>query len=73
MKRLMETGTQAIAYTTGVPAMIGAMMVLSGEWNGTGVYNIEQLDPDGSWRPSTHMVCPGRWRSIRPFPTRSDT
>jgi saccharopine dehydrogenase (NAD+, L-lysine-forming) len=41
-----ETGTQAIAYTTGVPAMIGAMMLLSGEWTGTGVYNIEQLDPD---------------------------
>ncbi len=41
-----ETGTQAIAYTTGVPAMIGAMMVLTGVWQGTGVYNIEQLDPD---------------------------
>jgi len=42
-----ETGTQAIAYTTGVPAMIGAMMVLTGAWQGKGVYNIEQLDPDG--------------------------
>jgi len=41
-----ETGTQAIAYTTGVPAMIGAMMVLTGVWQGTGVYNMEQLDPD---------------------------
>jgi saccharopine dehydrogenase (NAD+, L-lysine-forming) len=41
-----ETGTQAIAYTTGVPAMIGAMMVLRGVWQGAGVYNIEQLDPD---------------------------
>lgn len=41
-----ETGTQAIAYTTGVPAMIGAMMVLTGTWQGTGVYNVEQLDPD---------------------------
>lgn len=41
-----ETGTQAIAYTTGVPAMIGAMMVLKGIWRGAGVYNIEQLDPD---------------------------
>jgi saccharopine dehydrogenase (NAD+, L-lysine forming) len=42
-----ETGTQAIAYTTGVPAMIGAMMVLTGVWQGAGVYNMEQLDPDG--------------------------
>jgi saccharopine dehydrogenase (NAD+, L-lysine forming) len=41
-----ETGTQAIAYTTGVPAMIGAMMVLTGVWQGAGVYNVEQLDPD---------------------------
>lgn len=41
-----ETGTQAIAYTTGVPAMIGAMLLLTGVWQGTGVYNIEQLDPD---------------------------
>jgi len=41
-----ETGTQAIAYTTGVPAMIGAMMILTGVWRRTGVYNIEQLDPD---------------------------
>jgi len=41
-----ETGTQAIAYTTGVPAMIGAMMVLTGVWQGTGVLNMEDLDPD---------------------------
>ncbi|MCS7280810.1 MAG: saccharopine dehydrogenase family protein [Desulfobacterota bacterium] len=41
-----ETGTQAIAYTAGVPAMIGAMMLLSGEWLAPGVYNVEQLDPD---------------------------
>ena len=41
-----ETGTQAIAYTTGVPAIIGAMMVLTGVWKGAGVFNIEQLDPD---------------------------
>ena len=41
-----ETGTQAIAYTTGVPAMIGAMMILTGVWQGAGVYTLEQLDPD---------------------------
>lgn len=41
-----ETGTQAIAYTAGVPAMIGALMVLTGEWQGKGVFNVEQLDPD---------------------------
>jgi len=41
-----ETGTQAIAYTTGVPAMIGAMMAMTGVWQGSGVFNIEQFDPD---------------------------
>ncbi len=41
-----EVGAQAISYTTGVPAMIGAMMVLKGVWKGSGVFNVEQLDPD---------------------------
>jgi saccharopine dehydrogenase (NAD+, L-lysine-forming) len=41
-----ETGNQAISYTTGVPAMIGAAMMLTGAWQGEGVFNIEQLDPD---------------------------
>lgn len=41
-----ETGAQGVSYTTGVPAMIGAMMVLSGEWAGTGVKNVEQMNPD---------------------------
>lgn len=41
-----EVGSQAISYTTGVPAMIGAMMVLKGHWKKAGVYNVEELDPD---------------------------
>ncbi|PYG87753.1 carboxynorspermidine dehydrogenase [Ruminiclostridium sufflavum DSM 19573] len=41
-----EVGSQAISYTTGVPAMIGAMMILKGLWNKPGVYNIEEFDPD---------------------------
>jgi saccharopine dehydrogenase (NAD+, L-lysine-forming) len=41
-----EVGSQAISYTTGVPAMIGAMMMLSGTWMKPGVYNMEQFDPD---------------------------
>lgn len=40
-----ETGTQAISYTTGVPAMIGAMMFLQGHWNVSGVLNVEELNP----------------------------
>lgn len=41
-----EVGSQAISYTTGVPAMIGAMMIMKGIWNKAGVYNIEEFDPD---------------------------
>jgi len=41
-----ETGNQAISYTTGVPAMIGAAMMLTGAWKGEGVFNMEEMDPD---------------------------
>lgn len=41
-----EVGSQAISYTTGVPAMIGAMMVVTGAWKKDGVFNVEEFDPD---------------------------
>ena len=41
-----EVGSQAISYTTGVPAMIGAMLIMNGTWNCPGVKNIEEFDPD---------------------------
>lgn len=41
-----EVGSQAISYTTGVPAMVGAMMLLTGKWNKPGVYTVEEFDPD---------------------------
>jgi saccharopine dehydrogenase (NAD+, L-lysine-forming) len=41
-----EIQAQAISYTTGVPAMIGAMMMLTGKWKGVGVFNVEEFDPD---------------------------
>ena len=41
-----ETGNQAVSYTTGVPAMIGAALLVQGIWSGAGVFNIEQMDPD---------------------------
>jgi len=41
-----EVQSQGISYTTGVPAMIGAKMILSGQWQKAGVWNMEQLDPD---------------------------
>lgn len=41
-----EVGSQAVSYTTGVPAMIGAKMMLEEKWNQPGVWNMEQFDPD---------------------------
>ncbi len=41
-----EVQSQAISYTTGVPAMIGAMLVMNGTWQKPGVYNVEEFDPD---------------------------
>lgn len=47
-----EVGSQAVSYTTGVPAMIGAMLLLQGEWKKPGVYNVEQFNPD----PFMHLL-----------------
>lgn len=41
-----EVMSQGVSYTTGVPAMIGAKLMLEGKWSGKGVFNMEQLDPD---------------------------
>lgn len=42
----LETGAQGVSYTTGVPATIGAMMFMKGEWRKPGVYNVEEFNPD---------------------------
>jgi len=41
-----EVRAQAVSYTTGVPTMVGAKMVLTGQWRGKGVFNVEQFDPE---------------------------
>lgn len=41
-----EVMSQAVSYTTGVPAMIGAKLILEGKWSGKGVFNMEEFDPD---------------------------
>ncbi len=42
----LETGVHAVPYTTGVPAMIGALLIVTSVWKGEGVFNMEQFDPD---------------------------
>jgi len=41
-----EVGSQAVSYTTGVPAMIGASLIIKGIWRRPGVWNVEEFDPD---------------------------
>ena len=41
-----EVGSQAVSYTTGVPAMIGSLLILKKKWFCAGVWNVEQLNPD---------------------------
>ena len=41
-----ETSAQAVSYTTGVPPVVGAMMLFQGHWKGKGVFNVEQLPPE---------------------------
>jgi len=50
-----EVVSQAISYTTGVPAMVGAMMLLNGTWNKPGVFTVEEFDPD------PYMEALNRW------------
>ncbi|MCZ6795075.1 MAG: saccharopine dehydrogenase family protein [Planctomycetota bacterium] len=40
-----EVGAHAVSYTTGVPAMLGALLMLEGTWRGAGVFNVEQMEP----------------------------
>ena len=42
----LETGAQGVSYTTGVPAALGAKMMITGKWKGTGVFNVEVFNPD---------------------------
>lgn len=53
-----EVGSQAVAYTAGVPAMIGAMMVLTGKWKKPGVFNVEEFDPDPFMEAMNHCGLP---------------
>ncbi len=53
-----EVKSQAISYTTGVPAMIGAGLMCTGEWQGHGVFNMEQLDPDPFMRDLNRFGLP---------------
>jgi saccharopine dehydrogenase (NAD+, L-lysine-forming) len=59
-----EVQAQAISYTTGVPAMIGAKLMVTGKWRGKGVFNLEQFDPDPFMEDMSRHGLP--WTVIQP-------
>jgi saccharopine dehydrogenase (NAD+, L-lysine-forming) len=61
-----ETKAQAVSYTTGVPAMIGAKMLLTGVWGGAGVFNMEEMDPDPFLEDLNRFGLP--WKRVEPSP-----
>lgn len=61
-----EVGSQAISYTTGVPAMIGARQILTGHWRKPGVWNMEQLDPDGFMADLNRYGLPWHYVELTP-------
>ena len=61
-----EVGSQAISYTTGVPAMIGAKQMLSAGWHKPGVWNIEQHDPDAFMADLNEFGLPWQCHELSP-------
>jgi len=64
-----ETNSQAISYTTGVPAVVGGIMMLTGKWHAPGVWNMEQFDPEpflAEVGPMglPHVVVEGEWPEL---------
>jgi saccharopine dehydrogenase (NAD+, L-lysine-forming) len=65
-----EVQSQAISYTTGVPAVVGAIMMLTGKWHEAGVWNMEQFDPElflevlGPMGLPTVVVDGGEWPTL---------
>ncbi len=68
-----EVGSQAVSYTTGVPAMIGAKMILEGHWNRSGVFNIEQFDPDPFMADLEKYSLPWHVKEIDIAPTSANS
>ena len=64
-----EVGSQAISYTTGVPAMIGAKQLLAGSWKKAGVWNMEQHDPDDFMADLNAYGLP--WRCVELSPEQA--
>ncbi len=61
-----EVKAQAISYTTGVPAMIGALLMVTGVWRGKGVFNTEQFDPQSFLHKLNQYGLPWQEKNLKP-------
>jgi saccharopine dehydrogenase (NAD+, L-lysine-forming) len=61
-----EVGAQAVSYTTGVPPVVGAMMMFRGAWKGAGVFNVEQLAPEPFLEELGRQGLPWHVRELKP-------
>jgi saccharopine dehydrogenase (NAD+, L-lysine forming) len=59
-----EVNSQGVSYTTGVPAMIGAKLMLKGIWSGEGVFNMEQMDPDAFMQEMNEQGLPWQIKEL---------
>lgn len=66
-----ELKAQAVSYTTGVPAVTGAMMVMKGVWAGRGVFNVEQLPPEPFLEEVARQGLP--WHAVKLGPEEYST
>ena len=69
-KCFKEVGSQAISYTAGVPPVIAAMMLLQGKWNGKGVFNVEELDPEPFLKALAKNGLPFKVVNAKPLPAK---
>src|SRR5262249_19776473 len=61
-----EVGAQAVSYTTGVPAVVGAIMIFKGAWKGAGVFNVEELPPEPFLAELARQGLPWHVRELAP-------
>ena len=61
-----EVGAQAVSYTTGVPPVVGAMMLFAGHWGGEGVFNVEQLPPQPFMEEIGKQGLPWKLKELSP-------
>jgi len=65
-----EVGAQAVSYTTGVPPVVGAMMIFKGAWKGSGVFNVEELPPEPFLEQLGPQGLPWQVRELAPSEQR---